>query len=146
MTSVTTMQPSGTSVGQPMILLLLKLRTFIALIAVFAFFSFAAPNFLSTANFVIMSKHVALNAIKEAGTDDADAVMAVMKKNKPNDFFARNAYLRADGRMVHDMYQVRIKKADERSSKDDIFAVEQVIPGDQAFGKMLDQCNFVAAK
>lgn len=87
-----------------------------------------------------------LNAIKEAGTDDADAVMAVMKKNKPNDFFARNAYLRADGRMVHDMYQVRIKKADERSSKDDIFAVEQVIPGDQAFGKMLDQCNFVAAK
>ncbi len=87
-----------------------------------------------------------LNAIKEAGTDDADAVMAVMKKNKPNDFFARNAYLRADGRMVHDMYQVRIKKADERSGKDDIFAVEQVIPGDQAFGKMLDQCNFVAAK
>ncbi|MEM5580964.1 ABC transporter permease [Roseibium sp. AS2] len=67
MTSVTTMQPSGTSGGQPMILLLLKLRTFIALIAVFAFFSFAAPNFLSTANFVIMSKHVALNAFLAIG-------------------------------------------------------------------------------
>ena len=34
MTSVTTMQPSGTSGGQPMILLLLKLRTFIALMCV----------------------------------------------------------------------------------------------------------------
>ncbi|WP_299183432.1 ABC transporter substrate-binding protein [uncultured Neptuniibacter sp.] len=87
-----------------------------------------------------------LNAIKEAGTDDADAVMAVMKKNKPNDFFARNAELRADGRMVHDMYQVRIKKADERSNEDDIFAIEQVIPGDVAFGPMMDQCNFTAKK
>jgi len=87
-----------------------------------------------------------LNAIKEAGTDDADAVMAKMKENKPNDFFARNAYLRADGRMVHDMYQVRIKKANERKNEDDIFAIEQVIPGEEAFGPMLDQCNFVAAK
>ena len=83
-----------------------------------------------------------LNAIKEAGTDDADAVMKVMKKNKPNDFFARNAYLRADGRMVHDMYQVRIKTAKERKNDDDIFAIEKVIPGDQAFGPMLDKCNF----
>jgi len=83
-----------------------------------------------------------LNSIKEAGTDDADAVMKVMKKNKPNDFFARNAYLRNDGRMVHDMYQVRIKKADERKSEDDIFAIEKVIPGDQAFGPMMAQCDF----
>ena len=44
------------------LLLLLKLRTFVALILVFGFFAFAAPNFLSTANLVIMSKHVALNA------------------------------------------------------------------------------------
>ena len=87
-----------------------------------------------------------LNAIKEAGTDDGDAVMAVMKKNKPNDFFARNAELRADGRMVHDMYQVRIKKAEERSNEDDIFAIEQVIPGDVAFGPMMEQCNFLANK
>ena len=85
-----------------------------------------------------------LNAVKEAGTDEAEAVMAVMKKNKPNDFFARNAYLRADGRMVHDMYQVRIKKGDERSSPDDIFEVQNVVPGDQAFGPMMDQCNFAA--
>lgn len=85
-----------------------------------------------------------LNAIKAAGTDEGEAVMAQMKATKPDDFFARNATLRADGRMVHDMYQVRIKKADERKNEDDIFAVEKVIPGDQAFGKMLDSCNFAA--
>lgn len=50
-----------------MLLVVLKARTFIALILVFAFFAFAAPNFLSTANMVIMSKHVALNAFLAIG-------------------------------------------------------------------------------
>jgi len=83
-----------------------------------------------------------LNSIKATGTDNADAVMREMKNTPPNDFFARNATLRNDGRMVHDMYQVRIKKADERKNDDDIFAIEQVIPGDQAYGAMLAQCDF----
>src|SRR5450755_5045139 len=46
---------------------LMKLRTFIALFAVLLFFSFAAPNFLSAANLVLMSKHVALNAFLAMG-------------------------------------------------------------------------------
>ncbi|TJZ91251.1 ABC transporter permease [Paracoccus gahaiensis] len=49
------------------LLVALKARTFIALILVFVFFAFAAPNFLSTANLVIMSKHVALNAFLAIG-------------------------------------------------------------------------------
>jgi len=53
--------------NQSMLLLLLKLRTFIALIAVFTFFAIAAPNFLSADNMVIMSKHVALNAFLAIG-------------------------------------------------------------------------------
>lgn len=83
-----------------------------------------------------------LNAVKATGTDDSDTVMKYMKQNKPNDFFARNATLRADGRMVHDMYLVRIKDASERKSEDDIFAVESTIPGDKAFAPMLAQCEF----
>ncbi|MDN3722046.1 ABC transporter permease [Roseibium salinum] len=68
MSSIAATQSQTVSQGQPLVLLLLKLRTFIALIAVFfAFFSIAAPNFLSTANFVIMSKHVALNAFLAIG-------------------------------------------------------------------------------
>ena len=46
---------------------LMKLRTFIALFAVLVFFSLAAPNFLSTANLILMSKHVALNAFLAIG-------------------------------------------------------------------------------
>ena len=46
---------------------LMKLRTFIALFAVLVFFSIAAPNFLSAANLILMSKHVALNAFLAMG-------------------------------------------------------------------------------
>ncbi len=49
------------------LLLLLKARTFIALILVTVFFAVFAPNFLSAANMVIMSKHVALNAFLAIG-------------------------------------------------------------------------------
>lgn len=83
-----------------------------------------------------------LNSVKAAGTDESDAVMAQMKSSKPDDFFARNAKLRNDGRMVHDMYQMRIKTAAERNGDDDLFVVENVIPGEEAFGPMLAQCDF----
>jgi len=53
--------------GGSMLLTLMKLRTFIALIAVLVFFSIAAPNFLSAANLILMAKHVALNAFLAMG-------------------------------------------------------------------------------
>ncbi|MCF6125304.1 ABC transporter permease [Mesorhizobium sp. M7A.F.Ca.CA.001.07.2.1] len=56
----------STSSGS-VLLTVMKLRTFIALIAVLIFFSIAAPNFLSTANLILMSKHVALNAFLAMG-------------------------------------------------------------------------------
>ncbi|WP_293265091.1 ABC transporter substrate-binding protein [Neptunomonas sp.] len=83
-----------------------------------------------------------LNAVKAAGTDDSDTVMKLMKSTKPDDFFAKNATLRSDGRMVHDMYLVRITKASERKSEDDIFKIESVIPGDKAFAPVLPACDF----
>jgi erythritol transport system permease protein len=58
---------SATSPSLQALLLLLRLRTFVALILVFAFFAVMAPNFLSTANAVIISKHVALNAFLAIG-------------------------------------------------------------------------------
>jgi erythritol transport system permease protein len=45
----------------------MKLRTVIALIAVFAFFSFTAPNFLTLGSLLIVGKHVAINAYLAIG-------------------------------------------------------------------------------
>lgn len=52
---------------QNWLLLILRLRTLVALILVLAYFSLMAPNFLSAANAVIVSKHVALNAFLAIG-------------------------------------------------------------------------------
>tara|TARA_R110002074_G_scaffold209612_1_gene378603 strand:+ start:966 stop:1487 length:522 start_codon:yes stop_codon:yes gene_type:complete len=88
-----------------------------------------------------------LKAVEAAGTDESDAVMAKMKETPVEDFFSRNGYLRKDGRMVHDMLQVRIKNADERSNENDIFAIERVIKGEDAFLKLEDGgCAFALSQ
>jgi branched-chain amino acid transport system substrate-binding protein len=76
-----------------------------------------------------------LNAIKAAGTDDADAVMAQLKKpgNKINDFFAKGGYIRGDGRMVHDMYLFQVKKPSESKYAWDYYNVLRTIPAEEAF-------------
>lgn len=53
--------------SQNWLLLILRLRTFVALLLVLVYFSIMAPNFLSAANAVIVSKHVALNAFLAIG-------------------------------------------------------------------------------
>ena len=58
---------SSANAGSSLTLNLMRLRTFIALFAVLIFFAFAAPNFLSAANIVLMSKHVGLNAFLAIG-------------------------------------------------------------------------------
>lgn len=50
-----------------------------------------------------------LSAVKASGSDDAQAVRAQMVATPVNDMFTRNGTIRADGRMVHDMYLVQVK-------------------------------------
>lgn len=67
MTTATATEKAPAADSGSILLTLMKLRTFIALFAVIAFFSVFAPNFLSAANIILMSKHVALNAFLAMG-------------------------------------------------------------------------------
>ncbi len=67
MTAVPQPIPSTGPSGGTLLLTLMKLRTFIALFAVLIAFSVLAPNFMSTANLILMAKHVALNAFLAIG-------------------------------------------------------------------------------
>ncbi|TPJ15069.1 ABC transporter permease [Mesorhizobium sp. B2-7-3] len=67
MTDIPAKATAPSASGGSALLTLMKLRTFIALIAVLVFFSIAAPNFLSAANLILMAKHVALNAFLAMG-------------------------------------------------------------------------------
>jgi branched-chain amino acid transport system substrate-binding protein len=74
-----------------------------------------------------------LKAVDATGTDDADAVMAWLRKNPQTDVFGKNMTLRQDGRLLHDMYLFQVKKPAESKGAWDYYHVRQVIPADQAF-------------
>jgi len=74
-----------------------------------------------------------LKAVKAAGTDDTAKVMAQMKKTPVNDFFAKNGKIRDDGRMVHDMYLLQVKKPAESKTPWDYYHVKATIPAAEAF-------------
>ena len=76
-----------------------------------------------------------LNAVKATGTDNADKVIAHMKKTPINDMFAKNGTIRPDGRMVYDMYLMQVKKPSESKYPWDYYKVVATIPGDQAYTK-----------
>ncbi|MCC5858202.1 MAG: ABC transporter substrate-binding protein [Ectothiorhodospiraceae bacterium] len=85
-----------------------------------------------------------LQAIEATGTDNADAVMEYLRSNPIEDFFSRNGYLRADGRMVHDMYLAEIKSPAESESTWDMVRIIREIPGDEAFRPLEDgNCQYV---
>jgi branched-chain amino acid transport system substrate-binding protein len=89
------------------------------------------PSLLQAADYSSTMHY--LKAVKAAGTDDADKVMAQMKATKINDFFAKNGVIREDGRMVHDMYLMQVKSPSDSKYPWDYYKVVQTIPGDQAF-------------
>ena len=74
-----------------------------------------------------------LKAVQAAGTDDADAVMAKLKSTPINDVFAKNGKIRVDGRMVHDMYLLQVKKPSESKYPWDYYTLKATIPADEAF-------------
>lgn len=74
-----------------------------------------------------------LKAVKAIGSDDADKVMAQLKKTKINDMFTKNGVIRPDGLMLHDMYLMEVKQPSESKKPWDYYKVVQTIPGDQAY-------------
>ena len=85
-----------------------------------------------------------LSAVKATGTDDADAVMAWMRKNKHSDMFGKNMQLREDGRLVHDMYLFQVKKPAESKAPWDYYNLREVIPAEHAFQPLsLSRCPLI---
>jgi branched-chain amino acid transport system substrate-binding protein len=86
-----------------------------------------------------------ISAIKAAGTDEAKAVMAKMRETPVNDFYVKNARLREDGRLVHEMYFAQVKTPSESTKPWDYYKILATIPGDQAFRALADGgCPLVA--
>jgi len=89
------------------------------------------PSMLQAADYSAATNY--LNAVKAVGGDDADKVMAYLKKTKINDMFTKNGEIRPDGRMVHDMYLMQVKKPAESKYPWDYYKLIATIPGSQAY-------------
>ena len=84
--------------------------------------SIQAADYSATMNY--------LKAVQAAKSVDADKVMAAWRAMPMNDFYASGT-LRPDGRYVHDMYLLQVKKPSESTKPWDYFKVVKKIPGDQ---------------
>jgi branched-chain amino acid transport system substrate-binding protein len=88
-----------------------------------------------------------LKAIEAIGTDDADTVMRHLKSSRINDMFAKDGYVREDGRMVHTMYLAQVKSPEESKAPWDYYNIRAVIPGEDAFLPLSEsKCRLVRKK
>jgi branched-chain amino acid transport system substrate-binding protein len=85
-----------------------------------------------------------LRAVRASGTDNAKMVAAKMRQLPVDDFFAKRGELRADGRLVHDMYLVQVKPPEESRQPWDYYKILSIIPGDKAFRPLAEgHCSLV---
>ena len=96
------------------------------------------PN-MSQAGVYSSTSHY-LQAVQAAGTTDTSAVMRKMRELPVEDFFSHGGHSREDGRIIHDMYIVKVKTPADSHSPWDLYNVVAKIPGDAAF-QSLAQCT-----
>lgn len=65
------------------------------------------PNMIQASLYDAMTHYP--KAVEKAGTDDTAKVAAAMKELPINDFMTKNGVIRADGRVMRDMYVSRVK-------------------------------------
>jgi branched-chain amino acid transport system substrate-binding protein len=80
--------------------------------------------------------HHYLAAVKAAGTKDPTVVARKMHEMKVNDMYNKDVTVRPDGRVLHTMYLMQVKKPDESKYKYDFYKVIATSPGEQAFRPM----------
>ncbi|WP_160121232.1 ABC transporter substrate-binding protein [Rhodovarius lipocyclicus] len=74
-----------------------------------------------------------LRAVKATGSAKAEDVRGWMRDNPFEDFFARNARLQPNGRLIHDMLTARIKAPGEQRHPWDYYEITGVVGAGEAF-------------
>jgi branched-chain amino acid transport system substrate-binding protein len=86
-----------------------------------------------------------LKAVVATKTDATDPVAAWMRKTPVNDMFAKNASLRADGKLAHDFLLVTVKSKAESKAPWDYYKVDAIVPASDAFTPLgASDCPLVA--
>lgn len=93
------------------------------------------PSSLQAADYSATMSY--LKAVQAAGTTDSDKVMSTLKGMKIDDFYNKGQ-IRADGRMIHDMYLYEVKSSKDSGTPWDYYKTIAKVPGEQAFTTVAD--------
>ena len=91
----------------------------------------AMPTFIQAA--VYSSVTAYLNAVKETGTDNSDAVRKALGNMTINDMFVHGGKILPNGLMLHSMQLMQVKPQSESSGAWDLLKVVSTIPAKDAF-------------
>ncbi|MBY2942463.1 ABC transporter substrate-binding protein [Rhizobium leguminosarum] len=89
------------------------------------------PNMIHTGTYSAVTQY--LKAVQKAGTDETEAVAKQLHELPVDDVFGRGGTVGANGRMIHDMYLLQVKKPSESKEPWDYFNVLATIPGKEAY-------------
>jgi len=91
------------------------------------------PNMIQAGTYSAVTQY--LKAIDKAGTDETEAVSKELHAMPVDDVFGRGGKVGANGRMIHDMYLMEVKKPSESKQEWDYYKVLATIPGDESYIK-----------
>jgi branched-chain amino acid transport system substrate-binding protein len=101
------------------------------------------PSFIQAGTYGAVLHY--LKAVQAAGTDEAKAVLAEMRKIPINDFMTKNGSIRPDGRVIRDMYLMQAKTPEESKGQWDLMKMIATVPGNEAFRPLSEgDCPLVA--
>lgn len=89
------------------------------------------PNESMTGTYSALTHY--LKAVKEAGTDEGEAVVAKMHEMPVDDFEMKGVKIRADGQVMRPMYAVTVKSADQVKQPYDYYDVTATIPAEDVW-------------
>ncbi len=103
------------------------------------------PNLVTAGTYASVLHY--LKAVQAAGTDDGKAVAAKMREIPVNDFYNKNVQIRADGRVMHKTYLMKVKAPSASKYRGDFYQVLAEMSGDESFRPLSEsQCPLVAKK
>lgn len=103
------------------------------------------PNLITAGTYASVLHY--LKAVQAAGTDEGNAVAAKMREIPVNDFYNKNVEVRADGRVMHKTYLMKVKSPAESKYRGDYYKVLAEMSGEQSFKPLAEsQCPLVVKK
>ncbi len=103
------------------------------------------PNLITAATYASVMHY--LKAVQAAGTDEGKAVAAKMREIPVNDFYNKNVEIRADGRVMHKTYLMKVKSPSESKYRGDFYQVLAEMSGEQSFRPLSEStCPLVERK